>query len=551
MDNENKNPDALNKDEELTAVLKRLSELLDSSVSLEEAIALAKKKDDTKAESDTDAPETEEKTEDVLVDEEKAEESAEVVADEKVDEKVDEKAEVAAEEAVVSEAEAAENLKAVAEDEASETVEADAVSEKCNENIEENIAEEKAFQSPIEQIISRISKAEKESVEKQADSEVAVEEAVTQAVSDVKDEEKAPEASVKRSPFGILELISTLKNTDDSDTFAEESAEEAVEETDDAFEESVDEAETVEEAPAYEGGERVKASSKIFGDLLACFKGKKIPDELLASDDIIIEKEEETVEDTESAEDISSDETLDECTEDTEEAAEVAEADGEDTGFIPFEHEAPDEKDELFSEIFSEERSERRNKEKDRKKWQKQAGESNSFVLAIFDWLEVVVLSAAFALILFTFVMRMAVVDGNSMNHTLHDKEVLIISDLMYTPDNGDIIVFSSPNYPEPIVKRVIATEGQVVDIDFETWTVTVDGKKVSEEYVNRVPGSMNRSDMEFPLTVPEGKVFVMGDNRNDSLDSRNSRIGFVDERYILGEVKIRLFPIDRFGTVD
>jgi signal peptidase I len=220
-------------------------------------------------------------------------------------------------------------------------------------------------------------------------------------------------------------------------------------------------------------------------------------------------------------------------------------------GFIPFEHEAPDEKDELFSEIFSEERSERRNKEKDRKKWQKQAGESNSFVLAIFDWLEVVVLSAAFALILFTFVMRMAVVDGNSMNHTLHDKEVLIISDLMYTPDNGDIIVFSSPNYPEPIVKRVIATEGQVVDIDFETWTVTVDGKKVSEEYVNRVPGSMNRSDMEFPLTVPEGKVFVMGDNRNDSLDSRNSRIGFVDERYILGEVKIRLFPIDRFGTVD
>jgi signal peptidase I len=519
---------------------------------LEEAITLAKKKDDTKAGSDTDAPETEEKTEDVLIAEEKAEEPAEVVADEKVDEKVDEKAEVAAEEAVVSEAEAAEDLKAVAEDEASETVEADAVSEKCNEYTEESVAEEKAFQSPIEQIISRISKAEKESIEKQADSEVAVEEAVTEAVSDVKDEEKAPEASVRKSPFGILELISTLKNTDDSDTFAEESAEEAVEETDDAFEESVDEAETVEEeAPACEGGERVKASSKIFGDLLACFEGKKIPDELLASDDIIIEKEEETVEDTESAEDISSDSAVDDYTEDTEAVAEDTEADGGDVGFIPFEHEAPDEKDELFSEIFSEERSERRNKEKDRKKWQKQAGESNSFVLAIFDWLEVVVLSAAFALILFTFVMRMAVVDGNSMNHTLHDKEVLIISDLMYTPDNGDIIVFSSPNYPEPIVKRVIATEGQVVDIDFETWTVTVDGKKVSEEYVNRVPGSMNRSDMEFPLTVPEGKVFVMGDNRNDSLDSRNSRIGFVDERYILGEVKIRLFPIDRFGTVD
>ena len=169
----------------------------------------------------------------------------------------------------------------------------------------------------------------------------------------------------------------------------------------------------------------------------------------------------------------------------------------------------------------------------------------------MFDWVEVIILSSAFALLIFSFVMRLAIVKGDSMNNTLLDKELLIISVLMYTPENDDIIVFNTPTYPEPIVKRIIATEGQTVDIDFETWTVYVDGKALKEDYVRKVAGSMERSDVTFPLTVPEGYLFVMGDNRNESLDSRSSHIGLVDERYILGEVKIRLFPFNKFGKID
>ena len=169
----------------------------------------------------------------------------------------------------------------------------------------------------------------------------------------------------------------------------------------------------------------------------------------------------------------------------------------------------------------------------------------------LFDWVEIIVLSAAFVLVLFTFVMRLAVVDGPSMENTLHDDEMLVISGLFYTPENNDIIVFNAPNFREPIVKRVIATENQTVDIDFENWKVTVDGKVLQEDYVKKDLAPMKHADIQFPLTVPEGYVFVMGDNRNDSLDSRSSLIGLVDERYILGEVKIRLFPLDKFGKVD
>ncbi len=154
-------------------------------------------------------------------------------------------------------------------------------------------------------------------------------------------------------------------------------------------------------------------------------------------------------------------------------------------------------------------------------------------------------------MLIFTFVMRLAIVDGDSMKNTLHDKELLIISNLMYEPEQNDIVVFNSPNYPEPIVKRVIATEGQVVDIDFDTWTITVDGTPLKEDYVNKVSGPMDKYDVSFPVKVPDGHIFVLGDNRNESLDSRSERIGFVDERYILGEVKLRLFPINKFGIVD
>ena len=220
--------------------------------------------------------------------------------------------------------------------------------------------------------------------------------------------------------------------------------------------------------------------------------------------------------------------------------------------FVPIEHTPPTDEDILFSQIFTEEKKGKANKERDRKKWQRGSKKDTSFALGLFDWVEVIVLSASFAFLLFTFILRLAVVDGNSMMNTLHNKEMLIISDLMYTPDNGDIIVCNSYGYPNPVVKRVIAKGGQTVDIDFENWVVTVDGKELDEPYVRKIDGApMKDLGVSFPLTVPEGYVFVLGDNRNESLDSRDARIGLIDERHILGEVKFRIAPLDKFGKVD
>jgi len=172
----------------------------------------------------------------------------------------------------------------------------------------------------------------------------------------------------------------------------------------------------------------------------------------------------------------------------------------------------------------------------------------------LFEWVELFAYSVTIVIILFTFLCRIAVVSGPSMENTLFNGEVLIVSDLFYEPEPGDVIVFQSNTIfdNEAIVKRVIATEGQVVDIDFENWIVTVDGKAVEEPYINFEAGRyMNGSDYSFPLTVEEGKIFVMGDNRNHSTDSRDNRIGQVDTRYVLGKVLLRFLPLDKIGLIN
>jgi len=169
----------------------------------------------------------------------------------------------------------------------------------------------------------------------------------------------------------------------------------------------------------------------------------------------------------------------------------------------------------------------------------------------VFDWLETLTVVMACVVLFFTFFFRIVTVDGESMEHTLENKDQLIITNLFYTPTDGDIVVIHVPNFVEtaPLIKRVIATGGQTVDIDYSTWTVTVDGKALDEPYVNKVDAEMiSESNLTFPLTVPEGYVFIMGDNRNNSTDSRT--FGPVDARYVYGHVLFRFFPFDRLGPV-
>ncbi len=178
--------------------------------------------------------------------------------------------------------------------------------------------------------------------------------------------------------------------------------------------------------------------------------------------------------------------------------------------------------------------------------------EKPGLLSSLFDYLEIFIYSAIAVILIFTFGFRLTNVMGPSMEDTLIENEKLLISNLFYEPEQGDIIVFHELGYyNEPIVKRVIATEGQVVDIDFSTWTVTVDGVPVEEDYRKLTQGPQLTSDYTYPMTVPENCLFVMGDNRNHSADSRSSLIGFVDCRQILGRVICRISPFDRFGAVD
>ena len=170
-----------------------------------------------------------------------------------------------------------------------------------------------------------------------------------------------------------------------------------------------------------------------------------------------------------------------------------------------------------------------------------------------FEWVELFAVSIAFVMIILTCIARYSPVNGASMNETLQNGDMLILSNLFYTPKNGDIVVFESEvtGYDEPYVKRVIATEGQTVDIDFDTWTVTVDGKVPEWEQYATYKGIERvfyTADITYPYTVPEGCVFVMGDNRWNSRDSRD--IGPVDTRTIIGHVIFRLFPFETFGKV-
>lgn len=185
----------------------------------------------------------------------------------------------------------------------------------------------------------------------------------------------------------------------------------------------------------------------------------------------------------------------------------------------------------------------------------------NSPLGAFIDYIELFVVAICVVILLFSVAFRTCTVDGSSMNNTLLNEEILLVSDMFYTPHREDIIVFHNNDGTlngqnnKPLVKRVIGVGGDTVTIDHNTQTVTVtdkNGEKITidDGYVYLDPQRGNPFWGVQKYVVPEGKLFVMGDNRRNSLDSRYGTIGFIDERSVLGKVYFRVAPLSKFGTV-
>ncbi len=206
----------------------------------------------------------------------------------------------------------------------------------------------------------------------------------------------------------------------------------------------------------------------------------------------------------------------------------------------------------------------------DTKKQKNENGTPSKAAVAIFDWIELFACAMVCVILILTFALRHSPVWGSSMYPTLIGKseikteytvtkgyDVLVVSNVFYKPTKGDIVVIQEPTQPtEPIVKRIIGTSGDKIKMDFTTWKVYVNGNELDEPYINYLQGKplspqklITDSNNCWEGTVPEGCVFVLGDNRYYSKDSRS--FGFIDERYVIGKVVLRVLPFNRFGKAN
>ena len=168
----------------------------------------------------------------------------------------------------------------------------------------------------------------------------------------------------------------------------------------------------------------------------------------------------------------------------------------------------------------------------------------------IYDWIYCLSVALIICVVIFAFFIRLIDVRGTSMNPTLNNNDKMLVSGLFYEPKVGDVVVFKKDEYdPErALVKRVIAVEGQVINMDFDRGIVYVDGVPIEEDYI--MEPTTNKIDFIGPQTVPEGCVFVMGDNRNASTDSRKKEIGMVDTRLILGRAYAVVYPLSQVRAI-